>query len=562
MATLNYVLRDPTTGVGLPGQSVKLRIGPGFASDTYTLSDVSGKPGAYELADLSSFASGEYELWVNGSKDTSFGRREIFKSSQLLFKSGGTMTGTLNMGGYRIENLLEPINVGDAVNFITLYTYYLAKSGGTMTGDISMDGNRVNDLPDSPVSDNEAAPSGWVTESLAAALEAYLKKDGSVAMTGDLNLAGKKIKNLPAPVANGEPLRYDEAVNFLDKRVSAAVQSIRSVVTFLNYCPSTIKEPTSLNNLTNRKFVEDYVNEKFLEIVAGELPVYQQSLNILRVIPSGTQEDGRVYRTLEAAVLYAAEYATSNRVYTILIEGNGVDGAVLTNYNLIPVLLPPYVNIVGADKGIKLVASEDSYLLNMNIIANVSIDNEGFSASTTFRNAFLCDVELTNLDATGVYELNNCILYGDNTAYGCTVSITGSSQGSIRDISNNRKKITYDLLSSGDYVIANQSGDIRGRRILGRQGANVASGNDIALGNGNYFIVTGTTSVEFIRKTDWEDGSVIYLEFSDGLTLINGSAGYDDLAGIITSTGANKSFASGKIGRFILTGSKTFWKEL
>jgi hypothetical protein len=466
------------------------------------------------------------------------------------------------MGGNRIENLLEPLNVGDAVNFITLYTYYLAKAGGVMSGDISMDGNRINDLPDSPASDNEAAPAGWVTETLTTALAAYFKKDGSVAMTGDLDVAGKKIKNLPAPSGNGEPLRYNEAVNFLDKRSTASAQLVKSFVNFLNYCPSTLKEPTALVNLTNRKFVEDYVNAKFLSIVAGEVPVYQQSLNILRVIPSGTQEDGRVYRTLPAAVTYAAEYATADRIYMILIEGNGVDGAVLTNYNLIPVSLPQYINIVGCDRGIKLVAAEDTYSLNGNIIANVTIDNENTSASTVIESVYLVDVNLTNGDATGAYDVKNSILLGDNTYTGCSVVLSGTTAGSIRNRDSNYKVITYDIVSKNDYVIANQSGDIRGRRQIGRKGSDVASGNDIALGNGNYHVVTGVTSIEFIRMTDWEDGSVIYLEFQDGLTLINGSAGYDDLAGIITSTGANKAFASGKIGKFILTGAKTFWKEI
>lgn len=89
MATLNYVLRDPVTGVGIPEQAVKLRIGPGFATDTHTLTDVSGKPGAYQIVDMSAVAKGEYELWVNGVKDTSFGRREITKQSDILLISDG-----------------------------------------------------------------------------------------------------------------------------------------------------------------------------------------------------------------------------------------------------------------------------------------------------------------------------------------------------------------------------------------------------------------------------------------------------------------------------------------
>lgn len=565
MASITAFIADDE-GNGLPNQDVALRRKglSDFGVDAYQMVDVDGEPGAYKY---SGHVTDTYKVWVNGVEDKGYGGDDgvdVIRIADVLLKSGGTMTGILNMGANRIENVGAPINVGDAVNFLTLYTYYLAKAGGTMAGDVSMDGNRINDLPDSPISDNEASPAGWVTETLTAALAAYFKKDGSVAMTGDFNAAGKKITNLPAPAANGEPLRFDEAINFLDKRATASAQIVKSFVNFLNYCPATNKFPTALNNLTNRKFVEDYVTEKFLGIVAGTVPVYQQSLNILRVIPSGTAEDGRVFRTLEAAVTYAAEYATADRIYTILIEGNGVDTSVLANWNLIPVSLPEFINIVGVDRGIKLVAAEDTYELNGNIICNVIIDNENDDADTIFENAVLIDVEFTNADGSpgATYTLTDCKLIGDNTYGSCAVTLSGTTAGCVRNIDSNYKTITYDIVSKGDYVIANQSGDIRGRRQVGRQGTDVASGNDIVLGNGNYHVVTGTTSIEYIRHTDWEDGSVIYLEFQTGLTLINGSPGFDDLAGIITSTGANKAFASGKIGTFILTGDKTFWKEI
>lgn len=59
-------------------------------------------------------------------------------------------------------------------------------------------------------------------------------------------------------------------------------------------------------------------------------------------------------------------------------------------------------------------------------------------------------------------------------------------------------------------------------RLSQKQGADVASATTIALGyDGNTFEITGTTNIELITKTGWQNGSIIHLVFSDGLTVTN-----------------------------------------
>mgnify|MGYP001619940409 FL=1 len=63
-------------------------------------------------------------------------------------------------------------------------------------------------------------------------------------------------------------------------------------------------------------------------------------------------------------------------------------------------------------------------------------------------------------------------------------------------------------------------------RVLQANGANVASGSTITLGNdGNFFHITGTTNIDYITTTDWTNGSVVILEFDGILTVNDSTAG-------------------------------------
>jgi hypothetical protein len=63
------------------------------------------------------------------------------------------------------------------------------------------------------------------------------------------------------------------------------------------------------------------------------------------------------------------------------------------------------------------------------------------------------------------------------------------------------------------------------KRILGTKGADVTSANDITLGDGNYFDVTGTTQINTIASTSWTEGSIVTLQFDGVVTVKHLTAG-------------------------------------
>lgn len=92
MASITIVLRDPTTGAGLPGQSLKFRhSADSFAADlsyVFTEIDSLSRPGAYKTHGVDTET---YKLWVNGSEDPTFGADEgidIFEKDDLMIKVG------------------------------------------------------------------------------------------------------------------------------------------------------------------------------------------------------------------------------------------------------------------------------------------------------------------------------------------------------------------------------------------------------------------------------------------------------------------------------------------
>jgi hypothetical protein len=49
-------------------------------------------------------------------------------------------------------------------------------------------------------------------------------------------------------------------------------------------------------------------------------------------------------------------------------------------------------------------------------------------------------------------------------------------------------------------------------RVQGKKGADIASATTITLGRGNYFHITGTTTISYITTTGWQPGSVVRLK--------------------------------------------------
>ena len=97
---------------------------------------------------------------------------------------------------------------------------------------------------------------------------------------------------------------------------------------------------------------------------------------------------------------------------------------------------------------------------------------------------------------------------------------------------------------------------VLGRR-LGAKGADVASAGDITLGAGNYFVITGTTTINTISATSWTAGTCVILQFSGSVTVKNATAG----AGAQLKLAGSADFSATADDTLTACYDGTFWRE-
>lgn len=117
-----------------------------------------------------------------------------------------------------------------------------------------------------------------------------------------------------------------------------------------------------------------------------------------------------------------------------------------------------------------------------------------------------------------------------------------SAQGTDTDID-----ITMTPKGAGDVAISAGGLRISAGRIQGLQGADVASGTSLTLLEGNVFEVTGTTQIDQILTTGWQEGSVVTLVFNESVTVRHG----------IATSGANVTILLSAAGNLSATANDT-----
>lgn len=331
--------------------------------------------------------------------------------------------------------------------------------------------------------------------------------------------------------------------------------------------PFLLIPPTAPYHLSTVKFVRDYVNTVLAGITSGDITAYQQAENILRGLFSGTDEAGRVYTTVEALKNYAESYASAERIILITFEGGE---NVTPNYNLLPDgTLAEFVHYAGAHRGIIIkLESGGSYTGantdNKTIFYNHTLATENSADTATFTDCIFIDCNFANLAEDGVFNFEDCNFYGlNNFEKGCSYSFT-DCKGQIYDVDNDRYVYTGSTIYAGTsthYEALTADGDLRGRRILGRQGTDVASASTITLGDGNQFTVTGTTTINLMSATGWTAGSRVTIQFQSNITVNHLSAPSGANACFNWKSGANKSITAGQIFSFILSWDLQYWSE-
>lgn len=89
------------------------------------------------------------------------------------------------------------------------------------------------------------------------------------------------------------------------------------------------------------------------------------------------------------------------------------------------------------------------------------------------------------------------------------------------------------IISEPEHNFTSSTPVIHSGRVQESKGANIASAAQITLGvDGNYFELTGSTTINQIDTTDWQEGSVITLLVPFGLTVSDSSGQSGVFAGI------------------------------
>lgn len=96
-------------------------------------------------------------------------------------------------------------------------------------------------------------------------------------------------------------------------------------------------------------------------------------------------------------------------------------------------------------------------------------------------------------------------------------------------------------------------------RVQKAQGANVATATNVTLGSdGNFFLLTGTTTIQTIIATGWQAGSEITLMFNGSVTVTNAGTGTG--ATMLLAGAANMSATANDILKLVYNG--TNWVEI
>lgn len=342
MSTFTFTLRDLDTGAGRTGLSCKYRHDDdGFASDlviTITETDPINKPGVYE----SDFPpTNIYKLWVSGSEEPSFGGdngRPLVNPDDLLFLSGGTMTGALNMGGEKITNLDDATAATDAMNRQASDARF-----------VKLDGS--ND------------PALWLSV-LGGTLD------------GNLLMHSNQIKNLA------------DATDDQDAVTKAQLDAI-------------------------------------------ETTPYQESPNLIRLIPGGSTKTGQVYTTWNAAMGYLKSLTPSTtKRFVIEIAGMGITGPTVINVTENDGGSPPtnyfnnYISIFIKNRFVKLEIPDD--------IMTVTANTVSVEGGTIYKNDGAADPVFENMIFVNVYfDLTvNTATFTNCTFQNCFIKVNDDTDGS------------------------------------------------------------------------------------------------------------------------------------
>jgi hypothetical protein len=156
----------------------------------------------------------------------------------------------------------------------------------------------------------------------------------------------------------------------------------------------------------------------------------------------------------------------------------------------------------------------------------------------------------------GVPSAKNITIDGGAGSGNVSLSVGGSVKitcGVTTATINNPLSCTSTLSVTGNITA--------GSRVLGKKGADAASGSTVTLGNGNLFAVTGTTTINHVTTTGWQAGSLVHLLFAASVTVThNAGSPPANTAALLLAGAANFSATANDVLTLVYDG--TNWVEV
>ena len=236
--------------------------------------------------------------------------------------------------------------------------------------------------------------------------------------------------------------------------------------------------------------------------------------------------------------------------------------------------------VTGASTKIKVIDGEAAIISsNGSVQSSLKVDDsEGAyvkgSTTDTSKNAF----RVQNSDGTDLLKIDNSGGYavGSGGVFDGEVLLNVTSatdyQARFNYDATNYLNIDVDSDGTANFGI-NQAGPamslddndsaIFTGRIQGSKGADVASADEITLGiDGNYFDITGTTTINHINKTDWQPGSIITFQFDGAVTVTHNAGSIAGTESSMLLAGAVDFSATADDTLTLQKSTDNYWREI
>lgn len=432
-----------------------------------------------------------------------------------LQKSGGTMTGAIDMGTNKISNIGVATDPNDAITKGYVDTKFLEKTGGVMTGTIDMGTNKISNLG-TPTLATDATTKTYVDNAISGGLGGYLPLTGGT-MASDsatINMNGADITNTGSLYAGGisETVEFGSAIApMFANRMYATNVSINSY------------NPLSAMNFIGVGGVNINAPDEDINLNAGDINL--------------TQTDVTSFMNLTAtgAIVLGAGLGvdiTAGTTVQINSAGNISIGS---------------GNVLGADTEIEKIGFKDNEIYKITGGADITIEDvasiKNVGAGSLGTMLLESESDLTINSTAGKVNIESISVNGSN------ITSTGLVDISAPDISL--------LATTGTIVLNSQLANVEVENLTFTLTGSPATGTTISTANsGRDINISTQTTGDFNVSTGGNpriqiDGAVngnnTLTNSGTGFTQINSALGGGSGAPILKLQNTNTTAGSGSV---------------